>query len=466
MNDSLSSKIGILLRAALLPSLVLLTSATGVAANDRSEQAAVHFSRGVELVRLGDLESAAAEFEAANELRPHPTVLYNLGQTYASLGRSVDVVRTLKIYLAESPELPPGRQREVEALIAFHSKRIGKLQVSLDPPDAELLLDGKATTIVDGTPLEVTAGTHSLLVRKPGYQPVVIAPLVRPNDTSPIKVVLEPANPAARAWLFIDCSVLGAATYLDGRMVGYTPWLKPLDVEVGSHTLAFSRPGYEAVPTSLDVRGALAASCQVRPSPRLDSTNGAHLRLVGLPSQAKISVDSEPYHGEVLPPGSHALLVESPGYESRSTTVHLPLGRTTVVDLELTPTPAQRRLLAEQSRSRRRTYALVGGGVGAALGGVAGVLYALNAQRYADYSAESKKLSGRISARPASSDDVKQLNELTERAASIQRVDYLALTTAALGAALLGGAVVLYASAAPMDAPNRAGMLGLRGNVW
>jgi hypothetical protein len=466
MNDSLARKLVIWLRVALVPALVVLTVAPGVAGEERSSRAAVHFARGVELAKEGDLESAASEFEAANELRSHPTVLYNLGQTYASLGRAVDVVRTLKRYLAESPQLPLERQKEAEQLIAFHRKRIGNLLVSLDPPDAELLLDGRSVTLTGGTPLEVTAGTHSWLVRKAGYQPAAGTERVRPQETSQLKVVLEPAKSTARAWLWVTCSVLDAAIYLDGRLVGQTPSDTPLEVEAGPHTLRFSRAGYEGVSTTVDARGTSAVGCRLRPGLLLHADEGAHLRVAGAPPQSKILVDGQSYHGAALPPGRHVLLVESPGYEGRSAKVSLPGGRTTVIDVELSPTPAQRRRLADEARSRRHAYALIGGGVGTALCGVAGVLYAVNAQRYADYSMESKQLSRQLSVQPARREDLNRLDALTHQAASIQRIDYLALTTGVLGAALLSGSIALYMSAGPSQAPSQSGMLGVRGFVW
>jgi hypothetical protein len=467
MSDSTRRTVSVWRRIAVMACLIIMTTARGAAADEPASRAAAHFNRGVELAKQGDLENAASEFEAAHRVSPHPAVLYNLGQTYASLGRPVEAVMTLKRYLAEAAEVTPARRQEVMDQIAFHEKRIGKLVVSATPPDLQLSVDGRPTSIEGSAGLDVAAGSHVLMARKEGYEPATVVSSVRPRETTEVSIELQALTDSSAAWLEISCAVRDAVTYIDGKLVGRTPWNKPIRVDAGRHVLTFSRVGYEGPPTPVDVRGHVRATCQLEPSTRLVETLGARLRVSGAPRDARMTVDGKPYRGQLLPPGHHRLQVDSPGYQSWSAALSLPSGRTTVVDVVLAPTPAQRRLMADEARAKRRTFAYVGGGIGAVLCGLAGVMYAVNVESYRAYSADSERLSRDLSRDAASPTELNRVGSLASRAAAIERMDYLALTTGLAGVALLGSSVALYFSAEasePLMTSTR--VVGVRGVVW
>ena len=470
MSDELTTTSSWLARRAwtLAFLLLLLLRPSPAMADDASGTAARHFASGLTRAKQGDLEGAAGEFETAHRLSPNAAVLYNLGQTYASLGRPVDAVRTLKRYLIEAEHLSSARRQEVVELIAFHEKRIGRLTIALRPADAELLLDGiPVSSGLFDSPYEIAAGAHSLLVRKDGYTPAAVSELVGPGATSKVSIVLEPEHAVRQVWLDVSCSVPDAAAYVDGAFVGLTPLRQSLPVSAGHHDVTFSRLGYDSVPRHVEAGDSTAIACQLSRRARLPTGVGAGLRVSGVPARSRILVDGEPHRGELLPPGRHTVTVEGSGYEGWSSTVTLRRGRTLVLAVELEPTFAKRSRLRDEDGSKRRTYAYIGAGVGTALCGAAGVLYAINSERYEDYSADSRRLSRQASSAQLTPNDRQRITELPGEAAEIQRMDYVALATAMAGAALFGGSVALYVSAGATEGRTLTGaLLNLRASQW
>jgi tetratricopeptide (TPR) repeat protein len=86
------------------------------------------YDEGLAAVDRGDLEEALAAFQEAYRLRPHPLVLYNVGQAYAALGRPREAVEALERYLKEAGSTAPADRRETVA------QQILALKAKLPPP--------------------------------------------------------------------------------------------------------------------------------------------------------------------------------------------------------------------------------------------------------------------------------------------------------------------------------------------
>lgn len=130
------------------------------------------FQSGIEAAQRGELLLATERFEKAQALSPNPVVLYNLGQAYTALGRSVEAERVLKLYLeSESGPTEPKRTEEVEALLAYNARRLGTVLVELIPTDANLEVDGMPWTPTVPERLRLLAGRHVLVARRANYAP-------------------------------------------------------------------------------------------------------------------------------------------------------------------------------------------------------------------------------------------------------------------------------------------------------
>jgi hypothetical protein len=87
----------------------------------------------------------------------------------------------------------------VQVVVGPGSRYYGGVSLEITPSDAEVLVDGQYAGLVqdfDGTqrPLNVTAGSHRLDVRAPGYEPLAIDVTVNPGEVVPFRGDLQPAR--------------------------------------------------------------------------------------------------------------------------------------------------------------------------------------------------------------------------------------------------------------------------------
>lgn len=188
-----------LLRLACEWLCALLISPALHAESAAPAEASEHFERGYQLAQEGKLEAAIDEFNQAYALKPHPLVLYNLGQAYAASGRALEAVKVLERYLAEASQTDPHRE-QATAMIDHQSQRVGELLLEVAPAGAELRVDGVSLGLAPlPKPIELTAGAHGVLVRLNGYEAHAEAVSIVGKQRSTLSVTLRPlAVPAPR----------------------------------------------------------------------------------------------------------------------------------------------------------------------------------------------------------------------------------------------------------------------------
>jgi hypothetical protein len=142
-----------------------------VVAESAKKEAARRFEHAIKLYEDADYTLALAEFERVYELMPDYRVLYNIGQVSIQLGRYARAFRTLKEYVARGGgELPPDRQKAVQADLELLAGRIATVTVTVEQAGAQISLDGTALgTSPLAEPLIVDVGERTLQVRLPGY---------------------------------------------------------------------------------------------------------------------------------------------------------------------------------------------------------------------------------------------------------------------------------------------------------
>jgi tetratricopeptide (TPR) repeat protein len=159
------------------------------------QQASIQFQRGYELSQTGAFEQASRHFEAAYALEPTPTVLYNLGQAYAASGHPVEALAALRKCLqsANGELTEPLRGRVLQAARVV-AARVGQLRLTVSPPGATVLLDGRHfdhTALVE--PLEVKAGAHVITSQLRGFETESMVPRARPASPLPWRPCPSPA---------------------------------------------------------------------------------------------------------------------------------------------------------------------------------------------------------------------------------------------------------------------------------
>jgi hypothetical protein len=183
----------------LVAGLVLAThdaSAQGADPNAQKE-ANVHFQRAVQLYSETDYRAALVEFKRAYELAPHPSVLYNLGQTYYQLQNYAEALTTFERFLAEGGTQHRG---EVEQAIGVLKTRVGKLDITTPSAGWEISVDDE---VVGKTPLAkpvaVSIGRRKLSASKSGEAPLSRSVEVAAGETAAISLVAGAAAKPADA---------------------------------------------------------------------------------------------------------------------------------------------------------------------------------------------------------------------------------------------------------------------------
>ncbi len=433
-------------RARLAALVLCLSGAASAQEATNATEAARHFDRGYLLAQQGSLEAAIAEFKQAHALSPHPSVLYNLGQAYAASGRAVQAVQTLRKYLETAdPKLDAERRAQASAVMEYQAQRIGTLELEIEPSGAELSLDAEVvgTAPLPGA-LSVTAGTHALTVSRAGYTPRTLRIDVVAGQLARQQVKLEPSGAAQR--IRVSCGVPDVNVLSGGAVIAHLPRGGEVVSSQPLRTLRFERAGFlpqeRAVPDSQED----TVDCGLR-----DLDPSAKLLPVHLeaPERVQVHIDSFPFRSGKLPPGRHVIALSGRGVEPTERWVSLSASQP---KLELDVREATDILVDErnQRRSWQRVSALVVGGVGLASLAGAGVIYAVNQSEYETWRDDGQRLAERMNAR---SPDVSagEWNQLLERENALRNRD-----AAALGLAVLGGALTVTGAALWLTAPAPA----------
>jgi hypothetical protein len=409
-------------------------------------EAARHFDRGYLLAQQGSLEAAIVEFKQAYALSPHPSVLYNLGQAYAASGRAVEAVQTLRKYLdAADPKTDAERRAQAAALMEYQGQRIGTLELEIEPKGAELSLDGDPIGSAPlAGPMQVTAGTHALTVSRLGYVPRTVRVEVVARQAVQQAVRLQPSGTSLR--LKVSCGVPDVTAFGDGRVIGQLPRGGELVLNEPPTHLRFERAGFVPKERALPGNADEVIDCGLR---ELDA--GAKLLPVRLdaPPGVLVRIDGHNFRGGRLPPGRHLVAMSGRDLEPSEHWISVSQSQPRIA---LDAHEATTQMVDERSerRSLQRLSGLVVAGAGIASLAGAGVVYALNQAEYAAWRDDGRALAARMSAEPSAVSPA-EWNGLLERENALRNRD-----AAALGLAVLGGALTLTGAALWLTAPSPA----------
>jgi hypothetical protein len=391
--------------------------------------ARAHFQEGSARARAGDVTAALREFEAAYAAAPHFSVLYNIGQARATLGRYVEAAAAFERYLADGGEQVDAKRREeVAELLDSARSHIGQLRLIVQEgagSGARVWLDGvEISSKRWDAPIPLSVGEHSLLYANGTKPPESSRVMIVGRSVVEVRLRATLATPEPKASLVVVCDVPDVRVEVVGLRVTRTPVSSAMLLPAGSWSVTFSRPGY--LPVSRTVVGhpneVLEVPCDQKEASPLSPSDSARLVVRTKPADAAVTIDGRPFLGAaLLPRGIHRLRVERDGFISNERVISLEAGKVVEKNVTLTPTAAQR-ARDRAAAAQRRTVGLALGGVGTAIAVLGGVVYAWNSKRYDDWVASP------------GSDDL-------ARATSIQRAD-----DASIGLMILGGGLTLGGS--------------------
>lgn len=163
------------MRTALILSLVLPLSlaCAGVArADDPSvARAKERFGRAAQAYREARYRDAIDLFLQANQLDPHPELIFNVAQAYEKLNDAPAALRSFREYLRLSPGATNRATAEAsikrfEARLAERS--VQQVTVLSTPAGAEVFIDGRRMGQTPCT-FEIAPGRHTAAIKSLGY---------------------------------------------------------------------------------------------------------------------------------------------------------------------------------------------------------------------------------------------------------------------------------------------------------
>jgi hypothetical protein len=217
--------------------VVLVLCALGGVA--RGDEARSHYEQGQKLYEEGHYEEAIAEYKAAYQLKPHWSLLYNIGQAYERVLDYAASVEWFDRYLKDSP--PDAEKRLlVENRLRVLRNLPARVSVTTAPQHVHARLYGAAGSFEAETPalFKVPAGSYTLELTQPGW------------DSESHPITTEIGQPYFYQWelkratapLTIFTQPRNARVVLDDKVLGYTPYAGL--VESGKHRLLLEHQDY------------------------------------------------------------------------------------------------------------------------------------------------------------------------------------------------------------------------------
>ncbi len=223
------------------------------------EQALALYEKGTALYGESKFAEAVVFFEKAFALAREPAIAYNIAKSYEKLGQYAQAIEFFEGYLklqVEKTGLPAQDKADVEATVRSLRERMlpqnGKVEIVSDPPGANVYLKTREA-LVGQTPytVELEPGTYSFWVQKEGFQEVSENVVVERGVPKQLKFQLIEVIPTGGVRFAVN--VRGAQIFVDGKVIGLTPFNGTADLPVGRHQIVISKERYGETSRILDV---------------------------------------------------------------------------------------------------------------------------------------------------------------------------------------------------------------------
>jgi hypothetical protein len=215
-------------------------------------------------------------------------------------------------------------------------KGIGVVTVSTNPSGATVYLDGTYKGVSPLTLSNVEEGSYTVKVTMSGYKDYSQAITITAGSNIPVTATLTAFT------IGVSSDPVGATVYVDGSNQGVTP-LSSLKISEGSHTIKFTKSGYQDCEKSVSITQTSDTSTPV--SCTLELSTGS-IGVWSNPSGADVYLDGN--FKNVTPEGSdwlliqdvtvgsHTVKVSKSGYQDFTQSVSLSAGGTEYVQATLT----------------------------------------------------------------------------------------------------------------------------------
>ena len=171
----------------------------------------------------GHFAEARTLFFRAHQLAPSARTLRGLGMVEFEMRRYVVSVDLLEAALASTVKPLQGNLRaKAEQLLARARRFVGRFVLSVDPPDAVVLVDGARVQLPAGQPLRLQVGEHVIEAQAPGRTTIKQSLSVTGSEDATIELRL----PEVAGLTQVTSGAAGSADAAkqDGSLLA-NPWL-------------------------------------------------------------------------------------------------------------------------------------------------------------------------------------------------------------------------------------------------
>jgi hypothetical protein len=179
--------------AAILLCLLASTPAWGEPTSESIRMAKKRFAEGVAAADAGNYEAARVAFQQAYALKPHPSVLHNLGQSELKTGHYLEAARHLATFLRDTSFGAPSERELAKKALSQAEAKLSKLVVEVDIDGAEITVDGvpAGRSPMGPDPAYVEPGDRVVRVQKEAYPTFEQHQMFEAGRTAQLKVALR-----------------------------------------------------------------------------------------------------------------------------------------------------------------------------------------------------------------------------------------------------------------------------------
>jgi hypothetical protein len=155
------------------------------------------FQEGVAAADARNYEGARVAFQQAYALKPHPSVLRNLGQAELKTGHFVEAARHLSTFIRDTTFGTAAERESAKKSLIEAETKIGKLLLEVDVIGAEIAVDGEMSgrSPLGADPIYVEPGQRVVRVQKDGYDIYEQTQAFDPDRVVRLKVSLRASGP-------------------------------------------------------------------------------------------------------------------------------------------------------------------------------------------------------------------------------------------------------------------------------
>ena len=213
---------------------------------------------------------------------------------------------------------------------------VGIISAGSSPSGARIYLDGTDTGFnTPATLNSISAGIHTLVLKKSGYNDYPASVTVTSGQTSSISATLTVQQIPGS--INIKSTPTGATIVLDGVTKGTTPATLS-GIPAGIHTLVLKKSGYNDYPASVTITSGQTSS--ISATLTVQQTTGS-INIKSTPTGATIILDgvskgTTPATLSGIPAGIHTLVLKKSGYNDYPASVTITSGQTSSISATLT----------------------------------------------------------------------------------------------------------------------------------